>query len=161
MSREEDLKEEISKWRNHYISVLDNNFRIDLRDVEVIAKHFAEWQKEKMNDALQTEYEKGRFDMREEMMKNTVTEIKEWQETGELKKFKPYLRPMSSMTQEEAVVISAQQGYMASAVLQNDNDSFYDCLTKHLNYLNAHRFDYRGLINKGLAIEAPEGMYKE
>lgn len=34
-----------------------------------LARHFAEWQKQKMKDALQTEYEKGRFDMREEMMK--------------------------------------------------------------------------------------------
>lgn len=29
----------------------------------------AEWQKQQMKEALQTEYEKGRFDMREEMMK--------------------------------------------------------------------------------------------
>ena len=27
------------------------------------------------------------------------------------------------------------------------------------DWLNAHHFDYRGLIEKGLAIEAPEGMY--
>ena len=37
----------------------------------------------------------------------------------------------------------------------------------HMNILsdifdlfNAHNLDYRGLINKGLAIEAPEGMYR-
>lgn len=42
-----DLEEEISKWRNHYISVLDNNLRIDLRDIEVTANHFAEWQKQR------------------------------------------------------------------------------------------------------------------
>ena len=30
-----------------------------------------------------------------------------------------------------------------------------------VDWLNAHHFDYRGLIEKGLAIEAPEGMYKE
>jgi len=28
------------------------------------------------------------------------------------------------------------------------------------DWYNAHHFDYRGLIEKGLAIEAPEGMYK-
>ena len=27
------------------------------------------------------------------------------------------------------------------------------------NYLNTCHFDYRGLIEKGLALEAPEGMY--
>lgn len=32
----------------------------------------AEWQKQQMKEALQTEYEKGRFDMREEMMKDAV-----------------------------------------------------------------------------------------
>ena len=26
--------------------------------------------------------------------------------------------------------------------------------------LNAHHFDYRGLIKMRLALEAPEGMYK-
>ena len=29
-----------------------------------------------------------------------------------------------------------------------------------VDWLNAHHFDYRGLIEKGLALEAPEGMYK-
>jgi predicted AlkP superfamily phosphohydrolase/phosphomutase len=29
-----------------------------------------------------------------------------------------------------------------------------------IDWLNAHHFDYRGLIEKGLALEAPEGMYK-
>ena len=31
--------------------------------------------------------------------------------------------------------------------------------TECLDWLNTHHFDYRGLIGKGLAIEAPEGMY--
>lgn len=29
-----------------------------------------------------------------------------------------------------------------------------------IDWLNARHFDYRGLIEKGLALEAPEGMYK-
>lgn len=33
----------------------------------------AEWQKQQMKEALQTEYEKGRFDMREEMMKDALS----------------------------------------------------------------------------------------
>ena len=28
------------------------------------------------------------------------------------------------------------------------------------DYLNSIHLDYRGLIEKGLALEAPEGMYK-
>ena len=62
---------------------------------------------------------------------------------------KPYLRPMSSMTEEE---------------LQELNDVFYNCNTEYRieaqDWLNAHHFDCRGLIEKGLALEAPKGMYK-
>ena len=29
-----------------------------------------------------------------------------------------------------------------------------------IDWFNAHYFDYRGLIGKGLALEAPKGMYK-
>lgn len=57
---------------------------------------------------------------------------------------KPYLRPMSSMTKEELSLRS--KGF-------NSGYEYYD-------WLNAHHFDYRGLIRKGLALEAPEGMYK-
>lgn len=32
--------------------------------------------------------------------------------------------------------------------------------TKMFDWLNAHHFDYRGLIEKGLALEAPEGIYE-
>lgn len=51
---------------------------------EVIKEHLqkaAEWQKQKMKEALQTEYEKGRFDMREDMMKDAVetTIVNDWQ----------------------------------------------------------------------------------
>ena len=59
--------------------------------------------------------------------------------------FKPYLRPMSSMTEdEEDELNSARMGNWGEDV----------------DWLNANHFDYRGLIEKGLALEAPEGMYK-
>ena len=32
--------------------------------------------------------------------------------------------------------------------------------TFNVDFCLAHHFDYRGLIEKGLALEAPEGMYK-
>ena len=59
---------------------------------------------------------------------------------------KPYLRPMSSMTDEE------YDNY--SELLRKSNS--YEVV----DWLNVHHFDYRGLIEKGLALEAPEGMYK-
>lgn len=36
----------------------------------------------------------------------------------------------------------------------------YDA-SKLIDWLNAHHFDYRGLNEKSLALEAPEGMYKK
>jgi hypothetical protein len=32
-------------------------------------------------------------------------------------------------------------------------------INSYIDWLNKHHFDYRGLIEKGLALEAPEGMY--
>ena len=66
---------------------------------------------------------------------------------------KPYLRPMSSMTDEE------QREYNSTKTL-----SIIDYPTlQSYDWLNAYHFDYRGLINKGLAIEVTEenNPYKE
>ena len=67
---------------------------------------------------------------------------------------KPYLRPMSSMTEEEEIEYDATFATIKT-------DGHYDSTMTHksFDFLNAHHFDYRGLIEKGLAIEAPEGMY--
>lgn len=67
--------------------------------------------------------------------------------------FKPYLRPMSSMTEEEKEDFGVP---FTSEGLVTLSDTV-ECM----DWLNAHHFDYRGLIEKGLAFEAPEGMYKE
>ena len=61
--------------------------------------------------------------------------------------YKPYLRPMSSMTEEEEVEFEETLQYTQYTLESYD-------------WLNGHHFDYRGLIEKGLALEAPEGMYK-
>ena len=62
---------------------------------------------------------------------------------------KPYLRPMSSMTEEEE-----KEFQEIKLSYHFDEDSYI-----LLDWLNAHHFDYRGLIEKGLALEAKEGMY--
>ena len=61
---------------------------------------------------------------------------------------KPYLRSMSSMTEEEKEEYQAFFNY--------DGVEYPE---EYIDWLNAHHFDYRGLIEKELAIEAPEGMY--
>lgn len=67
---------------------------------------------------------------------------------------KPYLRPMSSMTEEEAKEYNHTCEHVE---IEGDDIFFQTCDT--IDWLNAHHFDYRGLIEKGLALEAPEGIY--
>lgn len=64
-------------------------------------------------------------------------------------KIKPYLRPMSSKTWDER--FEYDKFVNGSNTLENH--------ANEISWLNAHHFDYRGLIGKGLALEAPEGMY--
>jgi len=67
--------------------------------------------------------------------------------------FKPYLRPMSSMTEEER---SEFDEYTFEII------SFFGQAVEAgqlTDWLNSKHFDYRGLIPMGLALEAPEGMY--
>lgn len=76
--------------------------------------------------------------------------------------WKPYLRPMSSMTEEERKEIE-------NIFLQDTQEIFKDPIEIRASsfydadaldwYLKKH-FDYRKLIEKGLALEAPEGMYE-
>ena len=67
---------------------------------------------------------------------------------------KPYLRPMSSMTEEE------QQKYY-DLTHQEDDDIWAKCLfDKMVDFCNEKHLDYRGLIPQGLALEATKGMYK-
>lgn len=74
----------------------------------------------------------------------------------ELKNIKPYLRPISSMTEKEIKELSEID--MKRLIFSSRH------LTWHLDgevidYLNKKMFDWRGLISKGLALKAPDGMY--
>ena len=68
---------------------------------------------------------------------------------------KPYLRPMSSMTEKERKEYNEYLFYGASIGLMSNTESAYELI----DWLNAHHFDYRGLIERGLALEAHEGIY--
>ena len=72
---------------------------------------------------------------------------------------KPYLRPMSSMTEEERneYFDFRNQELQRVAFAEVGRES---AIAEISDWLNVHHFDYRGLIEKGLALEAPEGMYK-
>ena len=69
--------------------------------------------------------------------------------------FKPYLRPMSSMTEKEL-----KWYYNKLTAIEESRIRRQKHIEELNDWLNAHHFDYRGLIEKGLALEAPEGMYK-
>ena len=77
----------------------------------------------------------------------------DFDECGELKNCKPYLRPMSSMTEEEKNEHFGRT--MTIDVVQTSKEV--------IDWLLEHHFDYRGLIEKGLAIEVTEknNPYKE
>ena len=70
---------------------------------------------------------------------------------------KPYLRPMSSMTEEE------QKEYHKTFRAEPYGSGIgyeYVESARSFDWLDKHHFDYRELINKGLALNAQEGMYK-
>jgi len=66
----EDLEEEINR--------VDDWYPVELKYIQAIAHHFAEWQKQKDKQLIgatqkisfQHGYDEGRFDMREEMLKD-------------------------------------------------------------------------------------------
>ena len=105
------------------------------------------------------------------MFDNTVVTIM-WVAASKdhIEDIKPYLRPMSSMTEEEkdefhrlkqmSVTVAMPNGVsrMNPEYIVDINDDGDD-LTHLYDWLNEHYFDYRGLIEKGLAQVAPEDMY--
>ena len=80
--------------------------------------------------------------------------------------FKPYLRPIDSMTDDEINeldevcdgIFNIYDTNIEVLSILEWEDSFENIL-KGNDWLNAHHFDYRGLIPMGLALEAKEGMY--
>ena len=67
-----------------------------------------------------------------------------------IERIKPYLFPMSSMTEEQKVIY----GDLCYSIIQSLAKNMQSELNELINWLNAHHFDYRGLIEKRLAIDA-------
>ena len=70
-----------------------------------------------------------------------------------LSDFKPYLRPMESMTLEEYDELMD----IPNIALYKDGKTITN--GREVDWLNKKMFDYRGLIPMGLALPAKEGMY--
>ena len=70
---------------------------------------------------------------------------------------KPYLLPLSSMTEEQKKEYNILRGdapiyHYEFGNIVDDMESYDNWGS--IDYLNANHFDYRGLIEKGLAIDA-------
>ena len=77
-------------------------------------------------------------------------------ERFKLEECKPYLRLISSMNEEEEEEFVS----FTDTMFRYGKDNDLCCLPLDaISLLNAHHFDYRGLIEKRLALEAPEEMY--
>ena len=68
---------------------------------------------------------------------------------------KPYLRPMSSMTEKEKLEVKEYLNSIEGKLI-----GFKARTIWVIDYLNSIHVDYRGLIPMGLALEAPKDMYK-
>ena len=75
---------------------------------------------------------------------------------------KPYLRPMSSMTEEEKFELKQEhvkdQQLFAEVIVVLNNTEMRGKVIPHFaaDWCDKNMFDYRGLIDKGLAIEVTE-----
>lgn len=78
-------------------------------------------------------------------------------------RLKPYLRPMSSMTDKDLIEFLQINGMNLNSdelkIFRRGQTTIVSTLSsysRNIDWLNAHHFDYRGLIEKGLAIDATE-----
>lgn len=82
---------------------------------------------------------------------------------------KPYLRPLSSMTDKElhevqeilGKGVEIREGFILSIDSSINSFSYLELIAV-FEWFNAHHFDYRGLIEKGLAVKvtAENNPYK-
>lgn len=78
---------------------------------------------------------------------------------------KPYLRPLSSMTDEEEAEIANIIEEVYDFTFRTEELLEMIPMQKtfpmaSVDWFYENGFDIRGLIEKGLALEAPQGMYK-
>lgn len=74
----------------------------------------------------------------------------------DVERVRPYLRSLKSMTvaekEEYKKTFDTYENGMGTKLVCQSYQTF--------DWLNAHHFDYRGLIERGLALEASPKMYK-
>lgn len=111
-----------------------------LKDLCARLPYFENWIQYEGKDYIVTGYGHGRVSLLPSLFSSGVGPCPLIEEV------KPYLRPMSSMTEEEEIYYNTIYTTL----------KFYE----KEDWLNQHHFYYRGLIPMGLALEAPADMYK-
>ena len=75
--------------------------------------------------------------------------------TIDISEVKPYLFPLSSMTEEQKKeyrkACDLDMGILENSPMKGEP---FPAMYNSQDWLDAHHFDYRGLIEKGLAIDA-------
>ena len=76
-----------------------------------------------------------------------------------LSEFKPYLFPLSSMTEEQKKESSLEPSLLDAFIngrisLFEDEELTVEDIIKIIDWFDKNHFDYRGLISMGLAIDA-------
>lgn len=86
----------------------------------------------------------------------TICDVGDIERFGKLR-FKPYLFPLSSMTEEQ----KQEYTYIVNYIGPYDTDKwkegefiYVEQFTRLLHFYHINHLDYRGLIEKGLAIDA-------
>ena len=88
------------------------------------------------------------------MVKNIITlEGNGGYSTANIVEFKPYLFPMSSMTEEQKKELEDTLIKMNLKALSDEINS-EDIAAYEIDFYNRHHIDYRGIIPMGLAIDA-------
>ena len=70
---------------------------------------------------------------------------------------KPYLYPLSSMTEEQKYICPIGVGNLETFIEKESwayLELSFDSILRFIDWLNKNHFDYRGLIPMGLAIDA-------
>lgn len=101
-------------------------------------------------NSIEVDYTEGHLIRFKEMKNGFIMEVY-------LSEVKPYLFPMSSMTEEQKREYNSLRDFVPTYHYEFgdivEDTELYDNF-ESINYLIANHFDYRGLIEKGLAIDA-------
>jgi hypothetical protein len=78
---------------------------------------------------------------------------------ADVEDYRPYLFPLSSMTEEQKKEFPGEVSILnafidGSIYLSEDEELTPEDLIEIFDFLNKNHFDYRGLIKKGLALDA-------